>query len=72
MAMRIVRRSVNPVSSDALSLRDMMIQLMENAFVSPDQYLSDWLPGNGCVTVMLTTAEVVLNSPLSVATAVRA
>ena len=47
MAMRIVRRSVNPVSSEALSLRDMMSQLMENAFVSPDQYLSDWLPGNG-------------------------
>ena len=47
MAMRIIRRSVNPVSSDALSLRDMMNQLVENAFISPDQWNYDWPSGNG-------------------------
>ena len=49
MAMRIVRRSVSPVSSDALSLRDMVNQLMENAFVSPEQWNTDWPYGNGQV-----------------------
>ena len=47
MAMRIIRRSVTPVSSDALSLRDMMNQLVENAFISPDQWNYDWPAGSG-------------------------
>ena len=47
MATRIIRRTVAPVSSDALSLRDMMNRLMENAFVSPEQWASDWTPGTG-------------------------
>src|SRR5512133_1415086 len=44
MATRIIRRTVTPVSADALSLRDMMNRLMENAFVSPEQWFSDYTP----------------------------
>ena len=42
MATRIIRRTVAPVSSDMWSLRDMMNRLMENAFVTPEQWFSDW------------------------------
>jgi HSP20 family protein len=44
MATRIIRRTVaplSPVASEALSLRDMMNRLMENAFVSPEQWFND-------------------------------
>lgn len=44
MATRIIRRTVTPVAAEALSLRDMMNRLMENAFVSPEQWNSDWVP----------------------------
>lgn len=38
MATRIVRRSTSSFPSEMLSLRDMMGRLMENAFVSPEQW----------------------------------
>lgn len=44
MATRIIRRTVAPAASDAMSLRDMMNQLMENAFVSPEQWFSGASP----------------------------
>ena len=44
MATRIIRRTVSPVNNDVLSLRDMMNNLMENAFISPDRWYADWLP----------------------------
>lgn len=44
MATRIIRRTVAPATSDALSLRDIMNQLMENAFVSPEQWFSGATP----------------------------
>ena len=44
MTTRIIRRTVTPVTTDALSLRDMMNRLMENAFVSPEQWSADWVP----------------------------
>jgi HSP20 family protein len=44
MATRIVRRTVTPVPADAFSLRDMMNQLVENAFVSPERWTWEW-PG---------------------------
>jgi HSP20 family protein len=44
MATRIIRRTVAPATSDALSLRDMMNQLMENAFVSPEQWFTGATP----------------------------
>jgi HSP20 family protein len=47
MSTRIIRRTVAPVSSDVLSLRDMMNQLMENAFISPEQWFGDWSPARG-------------------------
>ena len=42
MTTRIVRRTYTPVAPETLSLRDMMNRLMENAFVSPDQWANDW------------------------------
>ncbi len=44
MTTRIIRRTLTPVSPDALSLRDMMNHLVESAFVSPDQWYGDWSP----------------------------
>lgn len=44
MTTRIIRRTVTPATADALSLRDMMNRLVENAFVSPDQWVADWTP----------------------------
>lgn len=44
MTTRIIRRTVTPVTADALSLRDMMNRLMENAFVTPEQWYADWSP----------------------------
>lgn len=38
MATRFIRRTFAPVTPDALSLRDMMNRLMENAFVNPEQW----------------------------------
>lgn len=46
MATHIVRRTVAPVSADVLSLREMMNQLIENAFISPQRWLMD-VPGFG-------------------------
>jgi HSP20 family protein len=40
MATRIVRR-YEPFAAEALSLRDMMDRLVENAFVNPSQWLSN-------------------------------
>ena len=44
MTTRIVRRTVTPVTADALSLRDMMNRLMENAFVTPEQWYAEGSP----------------------------
>ena len=46
MATRIIR-TVTPFHSDALSLRDMMGRLMENAFVNPEQWFAEGTPFNG-------------------------
>ena len=46
MTTRIIRRTYAPVENNVLSLRDMMNRLMENAFVSPEQWAGDW-PQNG-------------------------
>jgi HSP20 family protein len=42
MTTRIIRHTHTPVTNEALSLRDMMNRLMENAFVSPEQWSGDW------------------------------
>ncbi len=47
MTTRIIRRTFTPVSSDALSLRDMMDRLVESAFVSPDHWPTEWAPTAG-------------------------
>lgn len=40
MATRIIRR-IEPFAPEALSLREMMDRMMENAFVSPGQWLAN-------------------------------
>ncbi len=40
MATRLVRR-YDPISSDMMSLRDMMDRLVESAFVSPTQWMTN-------------------------------
>src|SRR6266542_2856861 len=57
MTTRIIRRTVTPVSSDVFSLRDMMNQLMENAFISPEQWYADWSPARGVGTPAIDVAE---------------
>ncbi len=49
MTTRIVRRTYVPATPESFSLRDMMNRLMENAFVSPEQWATDWplLGGTG-------------------------
>ncbi len=42
MTNRMVRRNYPSGSNDVLSLRDMMGRLMENAFISPDQWFDDF------------------------------
>src|SRR6266542_5792620 len=42
MAKRMMRRNYSSGASDILSLRDMMGRLMENAFISPDQWYDDF------------------------------
>lgn len=42
MTTHIIRRTYTPVTNEALSLRDMRSRLMENAFVSPEQWIADW------------------------------
>lgn len=42
MTNRMVRRGNSSGATDMLSLRDMMGRLMENAFISPDQWLDDF------------------------------
>ena len=44
MTTRIIRRSVVPVNNDVLSLREMMNNLVENAFISPERWFSDLSP----------------------------
>jgi HSP20 family protein len=44
MTTRIIRRTVNPWSAEALSLREVMNQLVENAFVAPNHWYADWTP----------------------------
>jgi HSP20 family protein len=57
MATRIIRRTVAPVPSDALSLRDMMNQLMENAVINPEQWFADWSPVRGAGAPAIDVAE---------------
>ncbi len=45
MANRMVRRNYPSSANDMLSLRDMMGHLMENAFISPDQWFGDYYSG---------------------------
>ncbi len=45
MANRMVRRNYPSGVNDMLSLRDMMGRLMENAFISPDQWFGDYYSG---------------------------
>ena len=54
MTTRIIRRTVAPVSADTFSLRDMMNRLMENAFVSPEQWYSDGVPSAGAPAIDVT------------------
>jgi len=54
MTTRIIRRTVAPVTADAFSLRDMMNRLMENAFVNPEQWYSDGVPGAGAPAIDVT------------------
>ena len=42
MANRMVRRGYSSGATDMLSLRDMMGRLMENAFISPDQWFDEY------------------------------
>ena len=56
MTTRIIRRTVTPVPADVFSLRDMMGQLMENAFVSPERWAADW-PAFGGGTPAIDVTE---------------
>jgi HSP20 family protein len=49
MATRFIRRTFTPATADALSLRDMMNRLVENAFVNPEPWNGEWgaYQGNG-------------------------
>ena len=42
MTNRMVRRGYSSGATDVLSLRDMMGRLMENAFISPDQWFDEY------------------------------
>ena len=66
MTSRIIRRTVNPASVDALSLRDMMSRLVESAFVTPDQF-ANWSPVPAdvpCIDVLETHDAYVVKAAL--------
>ena len=54
MANRMVRRTMSSTPSDMLSLRDMMGSLMENAFISPEQW---WNQGSGMRVPAMDVSE---------------
>ena len=66
MANRLVRRDYPSGATEVLSLRDMVGRLMENAFISPDQWFGDFYSGMRlpAVDVLENDDEYVLRAEL--------